>query len=52
MRNYSKVYLLSRTRQDFQLYSMTNNRSGEGEDKYEYSNTVFFIPADAKMDGL
>ena len=52
MRKYSKVYLLSRKRQDFRVHSMTDNRSGEGKYEYEYTDTIFYIPADAKIDGL
>ena len=52
MRNYSKVYLLSRERNDFRVHSMTDNRNGEDEYEYEYSDAIFYIPADAKMDGL
>ena len=52
MTNYSKVYLLTHKRQDFRIHSMTDNRNGEGEYEYEYSDTIFYIPADAKMDGL
>ena len=52
MRNFSTVYLRSHKRQDFRVSSMTDNRSGEDEYEYEYIDTIFYIPADAKMDGL
>ncbi len=48
MRNFSKVFLLTHTRMNFQVLSMTKNRSED----YEYVDTAFYIPADAKMDGL
>ena len=48
MRNFLTVYLLSRKRHDFEFASMTEQRSNDSED----SNTIFYIPADAKMDGL
>ena len=51
MRNYSKVYLLTHKRQDFKVHSMTDNRSDD-EYGYERVDTIFYIPADAKMDGL
>jgi len=50
MRNFSKVFLLTHKRQDFHFVSMTENRSDV--DQYEYIDTIFYIPADAKMDGL
>ena len=48
MRNFSTVYLSSRGRHDFEFASMTRQRSDDGG----YSDTIFYIAADAKMDGL
>ena len=48
MRNFSTVYLSSRERHDFTFASMAEQRSNDDE----YSNTIFYIAADAKMDGL
>ena len=48
MRNFSKVFLIIRTRMDLKIMSMTDILN-EGN---KYSDTIFYIPADAKMDGL
>jgi len=48
MRNFSKVYLSINDRHDFQAMSMTDSL----ERRDRNSNTTFYIPADAKMDGL
>ena len=50
MRNYSKVYLNTRARQDFHFTSVEDIKN-HIED-IGYVNTIFYIPADAKMDGL
>ena len=48
MRNFSKVFLIIRTRMDLKIMSMTDILN-KGD---EYSDTIFYIAADAKMDGL
>ena len=48
MRNFSTVYLLSQERHGFEFASMTRQKSDDGG----YSDTIFYIPIDAKMDGL
>ena len=48
MKNFSKVYLSSRERMNFQCVSMTEQRSNDNG----YIDTVYYIPADAKMGGL
>ena len=50
MRNYSKVYQKIHSRQDFHYTSMEEIR--KGDEDIGYMDTVFYIPADAKMDGL
>ena len=50
MRNYSIVYLNIHARQNVHFKSMGDIRKGI---KYiGYIDTIFYIPADAKMDGL
>ncbi|MCK5013662.1 MAG: hypothetical protein KAS66_07570 [Candidatus Omnitrophica bacterium] len=48
MKNYSKVFLIVRARMDLKFMSMTDILN-VGD---KYSDTIFYIPADAKMDGL
>ena len=48
MRNFSKVFLTLRARMDLEFMSMTDILN-EGN---KYSDTIFYIAADAKMDGL
>ena len=48
MRNFSQVFLSSRDRIDFEFMSMTDMLNED----YRSVDTVFYIPADAKMDGL
>ena len=50
MRNFSKVYLKTHGRQDFNFTSMEKIR--KGDEDIGYVDTIFYIPADAKMDGL
>lgn len=51
MTNFSKVYLLSRRRTDFTVSSLTELLDEEDRDG-GYITTIFYIAADAKMDGL
>ena len=48
MRNFSKIWLFNRKRIDFKYTSMNEIR----DVKIGYIDSVFYIPADAKMDGL
>ena len=47
MRNYSKVYLGIRVRINFEINSMTKTKRTSLQ-----NDTIFYIPGDAKMDGL
>lgn len=50
MRNFSKVYLKTHTRQDFHFTSVEEIK--KNIEDIGYVDTIFYIPADAKMDGL
>ncbi len=48
MRNFSKVYLSLRFRHNFHSLDMTGALNNDGV----YVENTFYIPIDAKMDGL
>lgn len=50
MRNYSKVYLMAHRRNEFDVTSITEMIKNETVN--HFITNIYYIPADARMDGI